>query len=524
MRAVFLLPFVLAFLTRTPSYAQAGTLNTGFSGDGVLVWELSPSFDVASGVVVQPDGKIVATGRIDSAGIDVFLVCRLMPDGTPDPSFGIGGVSGTFLGNHETCQGYDIELQSTGAIVVAGIGVIGGPTSTDVVLARFLTDGTLDASFGNAGVVITDLGNGLGPQTPQTLRIMADDRIVLAGTGNGVPFVARFTANGVPDNTYGTGGVAWGTVAASVAPMAMRSEGSVVAGGSFANGERSVVVAFTADGLPDATFGNGGVDSLDVAPGLESIDGLDLLPDGRVAVCGIELQTGQPGQPFIALLGVSGGLDPSFGINGVVNVSYPGVQTAQASDLIVSPDGKILVSGYTQYADPAAANDFFLYRLLQDGTFDPSFALGGQVSTDVSTNYDVVQHMALAPNGSIVLTGYAADGQQTGGAYACYLNDSGTGVINAAPAQGVLAAFPNPAMDCVTVDFSLREAGRVSIALIAADGHSGEITDAGPHSAGTQRCTIPLPADLASGPYIARISTPLETLHTTIVVVGPVGP
>ncbi|MBK7556058.1 MAG: hypothetical protein IPI55_16065 [Flavobacteriales bacterium] len=98
MRAVFLLPFVLAFLTRTPSYAQAGTLNTGFSGDGVLVWELSPSFDVASGVVVQPDGKIVATGRIDSAGIDVFLVCRLMPDGTPDPSFGIGGVSGTFLG------------------------------------------------------------------------------------------------------------------------------------------------------------------------------------------------------------------------------------------------------------------------------------------------------------------------------------------------------------------------------------------------------------------------------------------
>ncbi|MBK6753137.1 MAG: hypothetical protein IPG69_05985 [Flavobacteriales bacterium] len=68
-------------------------------------------------------------------------------------------------------------------------------------------------------------------------------------------------------------------------------------------------------------------------------------------------------------------------------------------------------------------------------------------------------------------------------------------------------------MDCVTVDFSLREAGRVSIALIAADGHSGEITDAGPHSAGTQRCTIPLPADLASGPYIARISTPLNVAH-----------
>ncbi|MBK6753135.1 MAG: hypothetical protein IPG69_05975 [Flavobacteriales bacterium] len=129
MRAVFLLPIVLAFLTRTPSYASRH-VEYGLQRRWRSGVELSPSFDVASGVVVQPDGKIVATGRIDSAGIDVFLVCRLMPDGTPDPSFGIGGVSGTFLGNHETCQGYDIELQSTGAIVVAGIGVIGGPTST----------------------------------------------------------------------------------------------------------------------------------------------------------------------------------------------------------------------------------------------------------------------------------------------------------------------------------------------------------------------------------------------------------
>ncbi|MBK7556057.1 MAG: hypothetical protein IPI55_16060 [Flavobacteriales bacterium] len=187
---------------------------------------------------------------------------------------------------------------------------------------RFLTDGTLDASFGNAGVVITDLGNGLGLQTPQTLRIMARRRIVLAGTGNGVPFVARFTANGVPDNTYGTGGVAWGTVAASVAPMAMRSDGSVVAGGSFANGERSVVVAFTADGLPDATFGNGGVDSLDVAPGLESIDGLDLLPDGRGGVW--HRASDRPAWPTLSSpYWVSSAAGPLIRINGVVNVSYP---------------------------------------------------------------------------------------------------------------------------------------------------------------------------------------------------------
>ncbi|MBK7556056.1 MAG: hypothetical protein IPI55_16055 [Flavobacteriales bacterium] len=87
----------------------------------------------------------------------------------------------------------------------------------------------------------------------------------------------------------------------------------------------------------------------------------------------------------------------------------------------------------------------------------------------------------------------------------------------------MLAAFPNPAMDCVTVDFSARSWSGID-RIVPLPMATAAITDAGPHSAGTQRVVrYRCRADLASGPHIARISTPLETLHTTIVVVGPGG-
>ncbi|MBK8340311.1 MAG: hypothetical protein IPK99_10140 [Flavobacteriales bacterium] len=126
-------------------------------------------------------------------------------------------------------------------------------------------------------------------------------------------------------------------------------------------------------------------------------------------------------------------------------------QYGQAWSIIAQPDHKLLVAGFRASSVGPVLNDFFLYRLLDDGTFDASFAGGGQVYTDVSGSYDRAYAMALAPSGAIVLAGSGTGGLTTT-AFARYLNDISTSV----PEEAVLSSlniYPVPATDHVIVEF-----------------------------------------------------------------------
>jgi uncharacterized delta-60 repeat protein len=104
----------------------------------------------AHAVAFAPDGKIVVAGAVLLSGRPKdFAVARLNPDQTLDASFaGDGTTSSDF--NHGDDVANGVAVQSDGKIVVAGTGDENAPPAyTNIAIERFNADGNLDSSFGD---------------------------------------------------------------------------------------------------------------------------------------------------------------------------------------------------------------------------------------------------------------------------------------------------------------------------------------------------------------------------------------
>ncbi|MFZ1686473.1 MAG: delta-60 repeat domain-containing protein [Flavobacteriales bacterium] len=511
---------LIALACRAQLIAQAGVLDTDFSTDGLFAWDLSATDDQITAVTVQPDGKVVGAGFLGDGNFATILVERLLTDGTPDPGFGTGGVVYTNAvdGMH---YAYAIGVQSTGNIVLAGLSYDIN-FDGNVVLLRYLPDGTPDATFGVNGIISTDLGGGPGFQSANAMRIMADDRIVIVGeeSANGVA-CARFSADGAPDASFGNNGVALtGAPFSTGLCLDLYADGSVIAGGYQVVGTSDWILArFDAAGILDPGFGNGGIVSLSIGNGdTEFLRGVSIMADGRIAACGSQSFLGLDDEPIIALFADDGTLDPGFGNGGIQVLPFLAPLYGQAR-AIATPEGKVLVAGYRAQPSPATSNDFFLYRLLDDGTFDPAFASAGEVYTDITGSFDRGLAMALAPDGDIVLAGFGYISERST-AFARYNNDLSTAVPSTAAAINTLNVFPMPAEDHVFVEFSTQVPGHVYLRLTGSDGRTVLRVDQGMTPAGRQHFRMGIPQYLPTGMYVIEAISEEGVVRAPVLIAG----
>lgn len=201
-------------------------------------------------------------------------VVRLLPSGVRDPSFGASGVAGV---------GFQITafaVSPSGEVAVAGMDADGGAR-----LARLAPSGEFDDSFGVVGVA-----RGV----PVDVAIQRDGKIVIGldeqnvgrvpAKGDG-PSVLRYAADGTLDPSYGDAGV--GVIGdVQVRALALQTDGKLVVGGQAAD-FHAAVLRLTADGMPDASFGRAGRAPLG-RPVLDrdEIADLALQPDGGIVVVG----------------------------------------------------------------------------------------------------------------------------------------------------------------------------------------------------------------------------------------------
>jgi uncharacterized delta-60 repeat protein len=347
-------------------YRPDGSLDPGFGDHGKVTTRIGAGALIQA-AARQPDGKLVAAGVVDFAlngGPADFALARYLPDGRLDRSFGDAGIVVTDVSPGASDVLHEVVLQPDGRIVVAGDTPAGGLGDTKFVIARYLPDGRLDPTFGPNGIVTTDLGQGI--DSPRGLLLQPDGRLVAVGNGGTgrYPVALRYLPDGSLDPAFGRGGRATmaGPMAGAMA-AALQSDGRIVVAGTADGMNPALAVArLLADGTPDTSFGEDGQVVTEVGWQANG-DAVIVQSDGRIAVAGTADIGRQRGQFafLVARYEPDGALDRSFGRDGVATTDFTS-GTDQATALAVDASGHLVAGGVSGFTPPGRA-DFALVGL-----------------------------------------------------------------------------------------------------------------------------------------------------------------
>ena len=358
-------------------YNTDGMLDNTFGNRGKVRTDFPGLAAVPSSVVIQPDGKIVVAGGAFPlfTFLGNFKVARYNPNGSLDTSFGDGGIVTTIFpaGSYAS----DVALQSDGKIIAAGTVfvdfIIGESSDTDFALARYNPDGTPDATFGNNGQVTTDF---LGFEDDAfSVLIQPDGKIVAVGSANDPATfydfaAARYLSNGTIDTTFGVAGKVrtdFGDQNFDRArSAALQPDGRIVAAGfaiSHGGGVQNFAVArYTSNGVLDTTFSRDGRTQIDFGTCCQSATKVLLQSDGKIIAVGGASGESSDDDFLLARLSPRGTLDNTFGIGGKVRTSF-GDLNGGANGAALQSDGKIVAVGFQATFSNQFAN-FALARYL----------------------------------------------------------------------------------------------------------------------------------------------------------------
>lgn len=333
-------------------YTVSGALDPTFDGDGKVTTDFGGRSDGADDLALQADGKIVAAGSgfpEEVRPVD-FALARYNRDGTLDTTFGAGGRVLTTFAQNSIDRANALAIQPDGKIVVAG-STRSGPRS-EFALARYLPNGSLDASFDGDGLVVTPIPTGV----VFDLAVQPDGKLIAAGWSNPGGFdiaMARYNADGSLDGSFDGDGVvvtsSFRPASTAASQVLVQRDGKILTGGAG-------LARFNADGSVDRSFGDGGRALTDV--GL--VTPL-LQPDGKIIAVGSSFPGAGGASDFtVARLSAAGRIDSTFGRGGRVVTDFRPQDDATDAELLAN--GKLVVAGYTAQVPFEAPADFAVAR------------------------------------------------------------------------------------------------------------------------------------------------------------------
>jgi uncharacterized delta-60 repeat protein len=375
-------------------YKLDGSIDQAFGtlGNGRVITDFNSTRDRVAGVVVQTDDKIVVAGTVcNLAGPPNcdFALARYHPNGAPDESFGTMGLVREIVGATQVAHG--VALQQDGKIVVAGQQT-NDLDYSDFLIARYLPNGAPDTSFGDAGKVVTSFGYW---DIAWAVAIQNDSKIVAVGESTppmGSPTygaLARYNADGTLDSSFnGMGiygpyfclvlqipscgkikvGLGGGTYDYPVSVALRKADGTedgkIVVAGGFG------LARFNADGSLDMDFGNAGITDIQV----HGASAVAILGNGHIVVAG------STSNDFgLSIFEPTG--QPCAGAGSSVTTDFNG-SFDTASGMAVQSDGKVVVVGSAWMG--TTGSDFALARY-KGGDCPFQFQwLGNYISSQVS--------------------------------------------------------------------------------------------------------------------------------------------
>lgn len=411
----------LVFISSILFAQSPGSLDTTFGVGGKVLTSVNTLVEKAYGVVVQTDGKLVIAGYASSAitGKD-FICVRYNTNGSLDNTFGAGGIVTTDLQLGSDDIAYGLALQTDGKIVAAGYSDDG--SNKDGALVRYKTDGTLDSTFGVNGIVLSDYDSLKQDEIkvvkihPLTGNIIVGGASIIS-TNLSKPVVARYLNNGSLDTSFNHNGIRllWITsldyqYLFSVEDLAVQSNGKISAIGwrdfpGLSWDSDYWMGRINSDGTMDNTFSTDGVVFANGSfNGHDKGYSMILKPNNNILVAGGSyFSTIKYDYSFFEVNsnGTLGGAISGAAVD--YGASLDDISYGLAEDM----NGNYVLGGST---GTNTSKSFGIARLTSTGIMDNGFATGGKLTTSFGTTtmsecFDVL----VQPDNKIVAVGYAGD-------------------------------------------------------------------------------------------------------------------
>ena len=415
---------IYTFSTDVARYNNDGSLDKTFGNQGLNTASFVDGAQGNSIMTMQPlaDGKFFALGyKVDSqsGAQTAWAVARYNADGTLDTSFDADGKKTFSYSNYSSLN--TATVLSNGKILLAGDKASSSDSGASFVyqsaLTRLNPDGSIDASFGNAGVAVIPIGLDGKTAAPKAGAFgangegayggvfeLASGKIMVVswltyGYDEGVA-LTRLNADGTLDTTFDTDGrvahfldTATNT---SIFPVmgssVLQSDSKILCLGctwdNLTQETEYLLLRFNADGSLDNTFGSGGK-AFTGKTTFSSATQLLIQSDGKILVSGAQDQ-----DFLVRRYNVDGSLDKSFGTGGSAQIDFG---NDQAWSLQIDGNGKLIVVG-------GASGNFAIARFNSDGSLDGSFGAVAQLRAQGSV---VLDSQALIRDAEMSVTGYS---------------------------------------------------------------------------------------------------------------------
>ncbi len=349
-------------------YNANGSLDNSFGNQGKVFSKDSLAFlayeDQMTAIALQPDGKILYTRKVGD-----FLIKRLNSNGSPDSTFGTNGTVRTDWGTEEFSM--SVKVKPNGKILVGGNNSNFNNTFPNnyvgVYVVQYNTNGTIDSSFGINGKAFyptSDFQNIVFGVWD--MKVQPDQKIVVSGTfqDNPGPFaVLRFNANGTLDSTFGNAGISK-TVISGVnnnpTSMVLQPDGKIVLAGwgaaTLTTPKNKIsLIRLLPSGIPDSSFGINGNVITSISSESDMPNTVNLQTDGKIIVGGVVNFNANVFSPPYSNTGdfglvrynTDGNIDSAYGRHGVVTTDFSKVDIAFSS--AIQADGKIVMAGVSDY-------------------------------------------------------------------------------------------------------------------------------------------------------------------------------
>ncbi len=447
-------------LVLTAGASAAGQLDPSFDTDGLVSVTFGHPNAYAYGVALQPDGKILVAGYTGTgapqSGEDLydlfspggntaetsFALARLNPDGSLDTSFGSGGkVVTPFPAQQDgkvAALATDVAVQPDGRILLAGY-AFEENVGSSVALARYLSNGALDTSFGEEGRILHRYAASC-PADSRSYQLAQLPTGDYGLAGRGVPgglyyaAVMRFSANGDSDSRFGANkdGIqidqtVVGKDSQHYTVRYQEPDGKWWAAGYTGQGSQEtlgLVRRYLNDGTPDSTFNDSGGFWID----RPLRDGETLRKDRTYALLptstgGFVVGGNAGGQLMLARYHPNLTPDLSFAGTGFYLASIsPPIDAIQSMEptirqLHAYQDGRLLaiLGSKPQYVTPETQTLFALTRLLPDGTLDLSFGQNGYGYANFGPYAEIALDSAPQSDHKVVVVGGRTTGEMSNG-------------------------------------------------------------------------------------------------------------